>query len=332
MAYRHHFLPIPRPGFPFATSNLIKIDSPGEGKESPLGTCPDFRSCARIGPIDINSGKDAPLNGNQPVFVAIFKSARIIDRHMDSREDHAFQHPEKQARTGSFLYRARVPVYLLLFLILWPLNHTGGPPLLSRLPVPPTIGHYYLRAGVLLCCGVYFTGIFFRSLGTAYIGRQKVWSPKIRTDNTRTTGPFLYLRHPVYAGSLLIILSLIPLCSLSGAIFLLTTAGLFTYYLARQEEEALFGEKTGKRQEDPSNRFWPKKGFWAFLQSEGFNKIRKARTEILFSEFYNLAFGTGFFIFALSLSVQAFWYAFLISLIVLTGALLFSRHRSASTL
>ncbi|MGL3710150.1 methyltransferase family protein [Leptospirillum ferriphilum] len=248
---------------------------------------------------------------------------------MESRENFPLQPPGKQLQEGTCLYKARIPVYLLIFLILWRLNQSGGNPLLSRLLVSPFSGALYLKAGVLICWWVYLAGVFFRFLGTAYIGRQKIWSVKIRKENTQTTGPFRYLRHPVYAGSLLIIFSLAPLCSPQGALFLLSTAGLFTYYLARQEETILDdhqkGGKQGSSQGSSINRFWPKKGFFTFLRNEGMREIGKKKKEIFFSEFYNIAFGAGFFVFGISLSVRAFWYAFLGSLALMSTVLLYFR-------
>ena len=247
---------------------------------------------------------------------------------MEFRENSPLQHPETPIQEGSYLYRARILFYLIVFLILWRMNQTGGHPLLSRLIVSTSRQTLTLHAGVLLCWGIYLSGVFFRALGTAYIGRQKVWSPKIQKDNIRTTGPFRYLLHPVYAGSFLIIFSLVPLCSPSGAFFLLMTAGSFTYYLARQEETALYGRKKENGQELLINRFWPRKGFFSFLRNEGIREIAKKKKDILFSEFYNIAFGWGFLVFGISFSVRAFWAVFLGSLTFLGVVLLYLRIHS----
>ena len=247
---------------------------------------------------------------------------------MDSQGNDPLQPPGEQIQEGTFLYKARIPVYLLIFLILWRLNQSGGYPLLSRLLASPIRGTLSLKAGVLLCWWVYLAGVFFRFLGTAYIGRQKIWSAKIRKENTQTTGPFRYIRHPVYTGSLLIIFSLAPLCSPQGALFLLSTGGLFTYYLARQEETILDTPVVGRQQGSSINRFWPKKGFLTFLRNDGLREIAKKKREIFFSEFYNIAFGTGFFVFGISLSVRAFWYAFFGSLILMSAVFLYFRISS----
>lgn len=250
---------------------------------------------------------------------------------MTSQDAPPVQYSEKLPEKGSFLYRARIPVYVFLFLILWHLNKTGGPPLLSRFAVPGNSEHFFLKLEVFVSWAIYFSGVFFRSLGTAYIGRQKIWSPALRTDNTQTTGPFRYLRHPVYTGSFLILFSLLPLCSFSGAIFILSTAGSFTFYLAWQEESAFLRKIPKRTSASTINRFWPQNGFWKFLRQEGFKEMKKKKAEILRSEFYNFAFGAGFLLFSLSLSVQKFWYAFLSTLILLSAILLLTRGRSTSS-
>lgn len=234
---------------------------------------------------------------------------------------------------GAFFYRARLGVYIFFFLILWPLNHRYGPPFLDRIPVSHMFGNLILKMEVLLCCLIYFGGIFLRMLGTAYIGRNKIWSPSLKAGNISEEGPFRFMQHPVYTGSILIIISLVPLCSPFGGGFILLSAGGFTLYLARYEEIQIRSlHPASLETQKPKRRFLPDKGFFQFLLLEGFSRIVKKWKETISSEFYNLAFGTGFLAFSLTLSVRYFWYGFLFSLLSILLVILigktFSRIQS----
>jgi protein-S-isoprenylcysteine O-methyltransferase Ste14 len=226
---------------------------------------------------------------------------------------------------GAFFYRARLGVYIFFFLILWPLNQQYGPPLIDRIPISHIFGNLILKMEVLLCCLIYFGGTFLRMLGAAYIGGNKIWSPSLKTGDISDKGPFRFMRHPVYTGSILIILSLVPLCSPVGGGFILLSAGGFTLYLARYEEIQIRSlHRASHEIQEPQRRFLPDKGFYQFLILEGFSRVCKKWKETVSSEFYNLSFGTGFLAFSLTLSARYFWYGFAFSLVfflllILTG-------------
>lgn len=237
----------------------------------------------------------------------------------------------KSSFPGAFFYRARLGVYIFFFLILWPLNHQYGPPFLDRIPVSHIFGNLILKMEVLLCCLIYFGGIFLRMLGAAYIGGNKIWSPSVKVQDISEEGPFRFMRHPIYTGSILIILSLVPLCSPVGGGFILLSAGGFTLYLARYEEIhiRLLHPASCEKQKH-KRRFLPDKGFFQFLILEGFSRIFQKWKETISSECYNLAFGTGFLAFSLTLSVRYFWYGFLFSLLSILLVILIGKTFSGA--
>lgn len=222
----------------------------------------------------------------------------------------------KLSSPGAFFYRARLGVYIFFFLILWPLNQHYGPPFLDRIPVSHTFGNLILKMEVFLCCLIYYGGIFLRMLGAAYIGGNKIWSPSLKAGDISDEGPFRFMRHPVYTGSFLIILSLVPLCSPVGGGFILLSAGGFTLYLAHYEDIQIRSLYPASRETRKSERrFLPDKGFYQFLILEGFSRVIEKWKETMSSEFYNLSFGTGFLAFSLTLSTRYFWYGFVFSLV-----------------
>lgn len=237
----------------------------------------------------------------------------------------------KSSSPGAFFYRARLGVYIFFFLILWSLNHQYGPPFLDRIPVSHMFGNLVLKMEVLLCCLIYFGGIFLRMLGTAYIGGNKIWSPSLKAGDISEEGPFRFMRHPVYTGSILIILSLVPLCSPVGGGFILLSAGGFTLYLAHYEEIQIRSLNPAScEKQKHKRRFLPDKGFFQFLILEGFSRIFQKWKETISSECYNLAFGTGFLAFSLTLSVRYFWYGFLFSLLSILLAILIGKKFSGA--
>lgn len=221
------------------------------------------------------------------------------------------------------LYRRRVYFYITIFLILWPLNIENYPPLLARMHLQR---ESFVKLAALFCSAFYFIAIFIRMISTGYIGRNTVWSSTPIKDTLRYDGPYQYLRHPIYAGSLIIFCSLAPMCSPYGATFLILFGGGLTFFLARYEETILEEHDIQYRNRMSSiPRFIPRRGFLRFLIHEIVPTINNWRVTIV-AERYNLAFGTGFLCFSLSFQKNAFWLGFIISFVLLSGVTFFLRN------
>ncbi|MHB1604848.1 MAG: methyltransferase family protein [Leptospirales bacterium] len=217
------------------------------------------------------------------------------------------------------IYRRRVYLYITIFLILWPLNTDNPPPVLVRFQLSEEMPQSFLKIIAIMCSILYMIAVFIRMLGTEYIGRSTVWSSVMKKETLCYDGPYRYLRHPVYAGSLLILFSLAPMCSPYGAVFLILFGGGLTLFLARYEELILGDQKKQYKYHMASiPRFIPRRGFLKFFIQRIPSTLKNWRITIT-SERYNMAFGIGFFCFTVSFQKNAFWVGFIVSLVILWG-------------
>ena len=98
----------------------------------------------------------------------------------------------KQSRLSFFMYGI-VWIAIWVFLLNW-----LSPDLLSERIVPQGIG--YTIAGLLLT----LAGIAFAVWARVHLGKNWSGMPTIRQDHTITrTGPYRFVRHPIYSGILL---------------------------------------------------------------------------------------------------------------------------------
>lgn len=213
------------------------------------------------------------------------------------------------SRLTFFLYRIRVFLYLGILFPVWILNLKSGVPLISY-TVFKGYGSFFSKVLAFTCGLIYLFGIILRMVGTAYIGGKSVWSGKI-SPGYLSQGPYGFLKHPIYQGSLLMLISLVPMCSAAGGAFLLVTGGGITFFLAIFEEKSL-SEKypTYKSDMERMPRFVSRKGYIHFLVTEGFRTVVEKWPTTVRSESFNLAFVAGFFAFAASFRTLYFWVSF----------------------
>ncbi|MHB1287543.1 MAG: methyltransferase family protein [Leptospirales bacterium] len=165
---------------------------------------------------------------------------------------------------------------------------------------------------------IFFFGVLIRMLGTGYIGKDTVWNSSLESKSIQFEGPYQFLRHPIYSGSLLILISLFPMCSLPGAVFLILFGGGFTVFLARYEEKmlgTLNPQYWPQMKQVP--RFLPRHGFYGFLIKKGIPFTLKNWRITAASERYNLAFGIGFLCFSISFQKEVFWIGLILSFAIL---------------
>lgn len=222
-------------------------------------------------------------------------------------------------RSTSFLYRLRTLIYLGIVLPVWYLNSLSGIPLIAFLtPTGSIFPKIFAFFSGLLC----LLGIYLRMVGTAYIGRESVWKG-IMASGYISRGPYRFVRHPIYLGSLVILISLVPMCSLAGGTLLLAGGGSFTVFLSLFEERALSDQHPNYRQEMMEvPRFFPRKGYFRFVFGEGLKKVVHKWRMTVRSESFNLAFAIGFLAFAASFRTLYFWISFLSAFIAIWFMLL----------
>ena len=203
-----------------------------------------------------------------------------------------------------------------MFLFL--LNKNYPPPILALIHPFGLTSKLLLKMEAVTSSCIFFFGILIRMLGTGYIGKDTVWNSSLESKSLQFEGPYQYLRHPIYSGSLLILISLLPMCSLPGAVFLILFGGGFTVFLARYEEKtlrALNPEYWPHMNQVP--RFLPRQGFYGFLIKEGVSFTLKNWHITAASERYNLAFGIGFMSFSITFQKEAFWIGFILSFAII---------------
>ena len=228
-----------------------------------------------------------------------------------------------------FLYRIRVFLYLGILIPVWILNRKSGVPLISYLVIKG-YGSFFPKAFALTCGFLYLFGIFLRMVGTAYIGKNSVWGGKISSDYT-SKGPYRFLRHPIYQGSFLMLLSLVPMCAATGGAFLLLTGGTITFFLAVFEEKSLSERSPSYKSEmGRVPRFFSRNGYMHFLVTEGVRKVIENWSETIRSESINLAFVAGFFAFSATFRTLYFWVTFIMTLTGLWSLLLLKARTTLS--
>ena len=144
------------------------------------------------------------------------------------------------------LFRFRVVIftalYILGFYAPWS-RYVSVTPLTSTWI---TLSAWITRAGLLnyayatiavtlfaIVCGV--AGAALRWWATAYIGAGVMNDKSLRADHVVASGPYRYLRNPLYVGNLLTSVAVAILMPLSGALFFLAGCTLLTIALVAAE-------------------------------------------------------------------------------------------------
>lgn len=89
-------------------------------------------------------------------------------------------------------------------------------------------------------------GVALRIWASSYVHARTVLTRTADNDRLVTTGPFRFVRNPLYLGNLLILVGFIPIATPMGALLMFVTAFLAMRLAALREERAL-GISFGKR-------------------------------------------------------------------------------------
>jgi|UPI00059F26C4 protein-S-isoprenylcysteine O-methyltransferase Ste14 len=218
------------------------------------------------------------------------------------------------------LYRARVPILILVFAGLWKINMLHPYPviflLLNKLGLASTSA---IRLSYTLLMGFYIAGLWLRISGSSILGSETVWGGMPRARALETRGIYGSIRHPIHLGSMLILLSLAPMNSPVSAGIILFFAIPFIFFLANHEDQFLlkhFPEFEKYRKNVPGfipNSHPLRTFLHPFDENEGANLSSGIR-----SEFLNISFLGGFSGFILKGNTQAFWEGFASGIILTT--------------
>lgn len=214
--------------------------------------------------------------------------------------------------TSKILYRFRVPILVLLFAILWKINTMYPHPVLALLlDHSGWLSPSAIRLSYTLSMSLYLAGLWLRISGASILGSDIVWGSLPKTFFLETRGIYSSIRHPIHAGSILILLSLAPMNSpvSAGMIFLLAIP--FILFLANHEDRYLsshFSEFTEYKKNVPG--FIPNNPHLRSLLHPFDENQKPNISSGIRSEFLNISFLGGFSGFILGGSTQSFWKGF----------------------
>jgi len=104
-----------------------------------------------------------------------------------------------------------------------------------------SVGNAYLVVTVVAVV-LAILGAAFRVWGTAYLGHFVMRNPAMQAGSVMASGPYRYLRNPLYVGMVLNSIAVSVLMPTTGALFFLVGFTLFTWRLIGGEEAFLTGE------------------------------------------------------------------------------------------
>jgi protein-S-isoprenylcysteine O-methyltransferase Ste14 len=153
-------------------------------------------------------------------------------------------------KMAASLFRFRIPIFLLLyltgFLASWGHNSSGtlwlaASALLARTGwiglAPATLT---VTLGALACLVL---GAVMRVWGTAFLGSCIMQGGTMQGEHFVASGPYRYVRNPLYLGSWLLAVGVSILMPLSGALLFLPVFSLFTLLLILGEERFLTAQQ-----------------------------------------------------------------------------------------
>lgn len=236
-------------------------------------------------------------------------------------------------RASDFEFRHRFWVILLVFLlgfscytfqqvnaVEWLLGVLGMPgPVAGGYPLTPA-GHIIFALGAV-CVGL---AAFIRTWGTAYLENDIVRDNVVRAERLVADGPFLYVRNPLYLGSLMMAAGIGLMASPTGWLVLM---GGIVFVILRLigREEAFLLEKQGEAYQaylERVPRLWPS---WRPRVPASGNQPRWGQA--LAGEMWMWFLFAGAAVFAATLSTRAFSYIIWVGLILSMGVRITMKRR-----
>lgn len=158
-------------------------------------------------------------------------------------------------KATQFEFRFRIIIILLLYILgfwapwTWTAGHYGPPSTTAWLAIPTLLSRWgWMRLDqaslvvTWLAIVLGLAGAALRIWGTAYLGASVVHSSAMHGDQVMASGPYRFVRNPLYLGSYLLGLSIAILMPPSGAVFFAVSIGIFYFRLILGEEAFLAGQ------------------------------------------------------------------------------------------
>lgn len=215
----------------------------------------------------------------------------------------------------NLVFRFRHLLHILVlggaFAISWATRHSGG---MQRvwLTLPEAVSaHLKISLGSAITALTTIAMLLavaaaaLRTWGTAYLGREVVFGSNLNEGQIITSGPYRYLRNPLYVGTMLHTLALTVLMTWVGAIFAI--AAMAALQLALIAAEKRYYEKQLGSPYFPENRRVP-------TQSPTPNPdIRPRWAQALAGEIYMWGVAVSFAAFGFSYNALLVWQGVLVS-------------------
>jgi protein-S-isoprenylcysteine O-methyltransferase Ste14 len=158
-------------------------------------------------------------------------------------------------KATQFEFRFRLLIILLLYLVgfwapwTWTQYHYGPLATTAWLAIPTLLDRWgWMRLDVAslvvtwLAIVLGLAGAAVRVLGTAYLSAAVVHSSAMHGEHVVASGPYRYVRNPLYLGSWMLGLSIAILMPPSGAAVFAVLLGVFYFRLILGEEAFLVGQ------------------------------------------------------------------------------------------
>ncbi|MGH9452236.1 MAG: methyltransferase family protein [Terriglobia bacterium] len=126
-------------------------------------------------------------------------------------------------------------------------------------PLGSTSIHHDVQAVLAVGSALVIAAAILRSWGTAYLKRDVVFDPNLRSERVVADGPYRYVRNPLYVGSLLLAAGVGVLASPWGWVIIFAGNLAFHYRLITLEEPQLLRDQ-GERYRaycQAVPRLWP---------------------------------------------------------------------------
>ena len=209
-------------------------------------------------------------------------------------------------KAAALAFRFRVAIFLLLYLLgflpPWGALVRGGSEgtlWLAASTLAARSGWIGLAAATvtvtLIALACLALGAMLRVWGTAYLGSGIMRGAVMQGDRLVASGPYRYLRNPLYLGSWLLGFATSILMPPSGAVFFLPAFSLFALFLISSEERFLNAQLGDVYQQYCSRvpRSWPHLG-----TTDAISSARPHWLQALRAETYPITFTLCFAIFA----------------------------------
>ena len=99
-------------------------------------------------------------------------------------------------------------------------------------------GHRILAAAAI-ALAIAIAALALRVWGASYLSASTVWDEKPQDEVLVQSGPFAFVRHPLYLGNVVLALGLGAAAPLAGWIFIFAATLLFVHALIRYEDDRL---------------------------------------------------------------------------------------------